>query len=127
MTILNVWVENQPEGAPYNQTGHYIEAAGYSPIAGVDYNPDAYTLAGEDAELVFAEFLRLAAAVKLAGHGEGMADLDETDPPRLTACPVELIKEKWRSAAESLARLTSKTAHSFANWRAEVPSMRAQG
>lgn len=122
MLTLHLWVGNMP--TDFDATPLYIDAAGYTAAPGVTYDRDAQTLAGADPDAVFAEFRRLAGLVAEAGHGADIAP-DDLAAPDLTACPVQLIDPGYRSAGESLARLTCRDAATFAAWVEGVPEMRA--
>lgn len=109
---IKLWVSNQPGDS--DQTAAYVAAADWLPQEGVAWDADACTLSGP-AEKTWRQFRQLNGAVEAAGHGDDDADR-ELGPPVLTACPVEVIEPGYTSAAESVARLASVEALTWAEF-----------
>ncbi len=105
MYELHLWVENQVETGS-DATGSYLAAADWSAPSGITLH--GQQLAGDDVDAVWDAYRTLAAAVAAAGHGDACAD-GELGPPTLTACPAGLRHDGYTSAAESLARLASRS------------------
>lgn len=109
---LRLWVVNQPAGADHDQTGYYLEAAGVS--------WERQTLAGPPCE-TWAEFRRLRELVAAAGHGEiSDEEADSLGDASLTACPDQFIEQGWTSASETLARMASADAGTWADFLKEI-------
>ena len=102
MTILELWVSNQP--IVDDNTAGYITATNWRCPAGCILDRISCTLSGP-CYAVWDAYTELRAAVAQVGHGPGCDDLPA---PALTACPQGL-----EGAAAAMARLESLEAESW--------------